>query len=208
MLVENYGRKEKLSISNKMLLNIVTPVTRPGNLHILKSYIENNIIGHFDVKWYCIYDPGKNNEIVENKEEWIISKYGGIKNDCGGGTQRNEALDMIEDGWICFMDDDTLFYDNYGKLLKEIITNNESYSVFIVNEKRSEFSLLAKPDNIRVGYIDMAQIILSSKIISSIRFIENVYQSDYYFIESVYNANKEKFMFVNQFLCYYNYLRQ
>lgn len=191
-----------------MLLNIVTPVTRPENLYVLKACIKDQISPYFSVKWYCIYDPGKNNTVIENDEKWIISKYGGTSNDCGGGTQRNEALTSIESGWVCFLDDDNLFYDGYGKFISQTIKNNQSFSAFVVSQKRLSGDLIAKKEYMKVGHIDIAQVVLSNDIISSSRFFEDVYQSDYFFIKNVYKKNREKFMFIDKFLCNYNFLRK
>lgn len=191
-----------------MLLNIVTPVTRPENLYVLRSNIQQQISPYFLVKWYCIYDPGRDNTIIDQKEEWIISQYGGIENDCGGGTQRNCAIDMIDDGWVCFLDDDNLFYDGYGKIISEKIKNKKSYSAFVVSQQRSSGDLIAKPSYMKVGHIDIAQVIIHRDIISTIRLFENVYQSDYFFIKNIYKKNKDKFMFIDKFLCHYNFLRK
>lgn len=195
-------------------INIITAVSRPENLHILKENIIKELIPYFNVIWYCIYDEGKNLEIIEHEESWIISKYGGVTNDCAGGSQRNAALDLITDGWVYCLDDDNILYENFGKTLSEYINDNKKIETFIFSQKRYNglFDLISKEENIKIGHIDIAQFIATKKIIDNIRFQENVYTSDFYFIINIllkiYIDNKKKAKFTEEFLSHYNYLRK
>lgn len=194
-------------------INIITAVSRPENLHILKKNIKKELLPYFKVTWYCIYDVGKNLEIVQHKESWIISKYGGIPNDCAGGSQRNVALDLITDGWVHCLDDDNILYKNFGKILYKQINDNKKIESYVVSSRRyGIFDLIADEKNIKIGYVDISQFIATKKIIDDIRFQENVYSSDFYFIVNIlfkiYINNKKKVKFIKEFLSHYNYLRK
>lgn len=189
------------------ILNIITAVSRPENLLQIKNNIEQEINPFFDVTWYCIYDPGKDIQIVKFKEPWIISMMGGIANDISGASQRNLALDIIKKGWNYFLDDDNIFHPGFGRIISQEIITNSNVQAFIFNQTRSAGDLKAAPENIKIGSIDVAQIIANKKLINKKRFFANVYVSDYYFIKRIYKRNEDKFSFIDQNLCYYNYLR-
>lgn len=194
------------------LLNIITPVSRPHNLNLLKKSILTEVSPYFHIKWHCIYDEGKNIEITESKESWIVSRYGGIANDCAGGSQRNSALDIITDGWIYCLDDDNIIHQDFGKNIHTLIKDNPSAQGILFNQRRYNglFDLLAKEENIRIGHVDIAQFIFTKEISDSIRFQENFYQSDCDFILRIllkaYAVDKNQILFVNEFLAHYNYL--
>lgn len=203
------------------ILNIITAVSRPDNIVLLKDNIIKETMGYFNVKWYCIYDIGKPLEHTKiPSDDWIIWGWGGVANDCSGGSQRNVALDLIEKGWICFLDDDNLLYPDFGKIASRTISENIDKQGFIfnqdhknkINEPYQELSnhnnLIACKENIKLGGIDTAQFIFNRSIIKDIRFIHYLYQSDYFFVKKIYDNNKDNIHFVNEYLSYYNYLRK
>lgn len=200
-------KEEKIKMETKVKLNIITPVSRADNLYILKAIIEQELFEYFDVKWYCVYDSGKEIAIVYNNTHWIYSVVGGVPNDYGA-SQRNVALDMIKDGWVYFLDDDNVLYRGFGKRVKEIIEQNPSKGAFVINQVREDRTLFAKPENISVGNIDTAQIVIKRELINKYRWFDEIYQCDYYFIKRIYKRHSEKFEFMNENLCHYNYLRK
>lgn len=189
------------------VINIITAVSRPENLFQIKNNIEKEIKPFFDVTWYCIYDPGKDIQILDFKESWIISMKGGIPNDISGASQRNLALDIILNGWNFCLDDDNLIYPDFGKIMAQRISDNPHVKAFVFNQPRGAGNLIAAEENIKLGSIDVAQILFDKKLIGKKRFFPNVYVSDYYFIKRIYKRNEHKFMFLNEDLCHYNYLR-
>lgn len=189
-------------------INIITAVSRPENLQLLKDSIEKEILPYFHTRWYCIYDPASNLDIVQFTSPWIISMKGGIPNDISGASQRNIALDNIETGWNFCLDDDNLIYPDFGKIMAQRISDNTNVQAFIFNQPRGTGDLIAAAENIKLGSIDVAQILFDRKLIGKKRFFANVYVSDYYFIKRIYKRNEDKFMFLNENLCYYNFLRK
>lgn len=191
-----------------MKINVITAVSRPENLYVIKSVINQEIMPYFDTTWYCIYDIGKDNPIMHFTEKWIYSLRGGCPNDCSGGSQRNVALDMIKDGWNYFLDDDNIFFNGYGELMRDQIKEHHSISAFVVSQKRESGDLLAVPEYMKPGHLDIAQFLIKTELIGKRRFFEDVYQSDFFFIKKLYKENKDKFMFINKFFCHYNFLRK
>ena len=197
-----------LPLEKLPFLNIITAVSRPENLYILKAIIEQEVRPYFETTWYCIYDPGKDVAMSYFPENWIVSMKGGIPNDISGASQRNTALDLIKSGWNYCLDDDNVLYKGFGKIMKEKIIANPGIEAFIFNQPRSTGDLIAEPENIKIGSIDVGQIIFDIKLIGKKRFFPDVYQSDYYFIKRIYKRNENKFMFLKENLCHYNFLRK
>lgn len=189
-------------------LNIITAVSRPENLQNILENIIHEMKPFFDVTWYCIYDIGKDIDIIPFDTDWIISEKGGMPNDCAGGSQRNVALDRIKEGQNYFLDDDNIIYEGYGKFIRGIIDNNPYVGAVLVSQKRESGDLLAIPSYMKMGHLDMAQFLVSTELIGTKRFMQNIYESDYFFIKGIYEENKEKFLFIDKFLCHYNYLRR
>ena len=88
-----------------MLLNIITPCSRPGNLEKLLNSIIYQIKDNEDnkdnyIKWYIMFDVKKVNQIPNFVNDWI-NQYKSIKiiaevvdRDGSFGNQlRNRALD-------------------------------------------------------------------------------------------------------------------
>jgi hypothetical protein len=61
-----------------------------------------------------------------------------------------------------------------------------------------------KGNNIVVGGIDTAMVILPYKLCKNQKWILDKYQADGYYIVDCYNKNKNIHIFVDNDLCYYN----
>lgn len=189
-------------------LNIITAVSRPQNLYVIKSIIKQELLPYFNTTWYCVYDPRYEFEIIDHPEPWIISFTGGIPNDISGASQRNLALDQIKTGWINILDDDNVPFNGFGKIIRARIQERAHAEAFIFNQVTATGKLFAAPENIRMGHIDVAQILVKKEIIGKNKFFDNVYESDYYFIKRIHKRNENKFVFLNEDLCHYNFLKR
>ena len=197
-------------------LNIITRCTRPHFLQKVKESIFTT--GLFDIKWWVIFDT----RIVKDIDADFLSElqlsggealyFKGVNVD-HGHTLLSKTLDKIEDGYVYFLDDDNILHENFYTKLYSEIQNNPDKLGFIFSQKVSgkDFTGLdvrdAKPENCRVQHIDMAQFLLHRKLIGDNRFKADDYKADGYFIENIYNMNKDKFHFISDILCYYNYLK-
>jgi glycosyltransferase involved in cell wall biosynthesis len=125
----------------------------------------------------------------------------------------SKVIDKIEDGFIYFLDDDNILHENFYDVIFKEVKANPTKRGFIFSQKVSgkDFTGLdireAKPENTRVQHIDMAQFLLKRDLIGSERFVSGDYKADGYFIEKIFKNNTEDFYFINDVLCYYNYLK-
>ena len=196
------------------LINIITRCSRTKNLLKVKDSIFNQ---SSHVKWYVYFDTLHLKDIdadllTELQDPNIkITFKKSIPGDYGHQFI-NDAIDLIQDGWIYVLDDDSILHEDFISTLTTYISENPDKKAFIFNQKvdGKDFTKLdvrlANPENMKVQLIDMAQFLLRRDLISTNRLKMCDYKADGYFIENVYESSKEDFFFINKILCYYNFL--
>jgi glycosyltransferase involved in cell wall biosynthesis len=166
-----------------MKLTIITPCSRPENLQAMAESIKPGR-SLFDVIWVVILD---NHECVESRS---------------GNYQRNCALDAITDGWVYFLDDDTIIHPDLFVELTKIITPAVAFEQDLGVMVRK-----VMPSEMKVCHIDMGQVAIRREVIGDIRFELGIYEADGIFIQSVYESDPSVWSFVNKPISYYNKLR-
>ena len=180
-----------------MILNIITPCSRPENLHLISKSIN---IPKENYRWIVVFDfdelPDK--ELIPNNCEVYLHRDSGST---AGHAQRNYAIDLIEDGYVYSNDDDTLLHPELWENIKDI------YSDFIsFGQSNKDNSLRLVGNNIRVGHIDSHNFMVSRNTIGDIGFKIDKYDADGYFAEDCFKDSNTK-VFINKFLSVYNQLR-
>jgi glycosyltransferase involved in cell wall biosynthesis len=173
----------------------------------------------FDINWHIIFDT---NVIQDIPVEIILLLSGDkinvsyIKSEEGdhGHQLINETIDSIKSGWIYVLDDDNVIHENFYTRISEVIKTNKKFSGFIFQQKIGgiDFTGLdireCGENLVKVGKIDMAQFLLKRELINEVRIPKGYYVGDGMFIEEIFNRNKNKFIFIDEILCYYNYFQQ
>jgi len=188
--------KDEYKNTNK--LTIITPSYRINNLLEIKKSIDFNYVD----EWLIVYDGNKitdNPNLFKNQENNKIKEYVYKGEGISGNPQRNYALDKITNPntLLYYLDDDNIIHPNLYRLLN-IIDNNKVYTFNQYNR--------IKGNNINVGSIDTAMIIIPFNLCKNIRWIPHIYASDGYYITECYNNNKNLHIYVDNDLCYYNKL--
>ena len=185
---------------NNNKITIITPSYRTNNLLRIKESIDFNYVN----EWIIVYDATK---IHENpnlfKDNDKIREYVFTSEGISGNPQRNYGLDIIKnpDTFIYFLDDDNIIHPSLYKLIK-IMDQNKIYT--FNQTDRSTGNL--KGDNICIGGIDTAMFIIYYSLCNSIRWVKDKYDADGRYIIECYNENKNKHIFVDNDLSYYNKL--
>ncbi len=183
---------------NNNKLTIITPSYRFNNLIEIKKSIDFEYID----EWIIVYDGSKiseNPKLFENQENNKIKEYvyngGGIS----GNSQRNFALSIVTNPntLIYYLDDDNIIHPNLYKLLK-IIDDTKLYTFNQYNR--------IKGNNICIGGIDTAMVIIPFNLCKNERWIIEKYNADGFYIEECYGKNKNIHVFIDNDLCYYNKL--
>ena len=188
--------KSKFSRSKK--LTIITPCSRPNNLSILKNSIDFDLVN----EWIIVYDGKKIKEnpyLFHNEDNPKIKEYIHSGSGMFGNPQRNYALDNIskEKTYLYFLDDDNIMHANLFDFLNVI----ESKKIYTFNQESG-----LKGNQIEVSKIDTAMMIIDFRLCKNIRWVNDEYTADGLYIQECHESNKNKWIYVNNELCHYNYL--
>jgi predicted O-methyltransferase YrrM len=183
---------------NNNKLTIITPSYRIDNVITLKNSINFDYVD----EWIIVYDGSKiieNPNIFSNENNDKIKEYVHKGEGVSGNPQRNYALSMIKntDTFIYYLDDDNTIHPSLYKLMN-IVDKNKMYSF---NQENG-----LKGSNVSRNNIDTAMVLIYYKLCNNIEWNIKEYGADGYYIEECYNKNKDKYIYVNNELCYYNKL--
>ena len=187
----NKDKKDKM-------LTIITPSCRQELLSKIKESIEFEKID----KWIIVYDTSKDrsyNKIFNHPKilETFCDHSGVV-----GHPQRNYGLSLVENGHIYFLDDDNIIHPNFWSIVDKL--NGNFFYTF--NQLRNKYGNVLKGDNVSVNNIDTAMFIVHKKHIKDIKWHEDRYNADGYFISDIFKANPESHKYINEIACYYNFL--
>ena len=103
-----------------------------------------------------------------------------------------------ENTLLYYLDDDNIIHPDLYDLLN-YIDNNTIYSFNQYNR--------IKGNNINIGYIDTAMVIIPFNLCKNIKWLLDVYEADGYYIKDCIDSNRDKNDYIDQDLCYYNFLQ-
>lgn len=179
-----------------MFINIITPCSRPENLHNISRTIN---IPRSNYRWIVVFDLHEcdSNLIPDNCEYYFH------KNDMSisGNSQRNFGIDLVNEGYVYFNDDDTIIHPN---LWNEIYTLDNDFIHFAQIWKNGNLRLLG--DTIELAKVDSHNFIVSIDTIGNTRWILNKYEADGYFAMDCYKNSKNP-LYLQKALSVYNFLR-
>ena len=200
-----------------MLVNIVTPCTRPENLLAIQESINNH--ANFKYRWHIIFENLK----LDNRPDRIYidhlkkklnnnnKYYWATSNGIAGHTHRNFIIDKLsgETGWLYFNDDDNILHPDFSKINFE----ETGYSAIVLSQKDSDGTnrvydgntLIASPHNMKVRRIDTAQLIFNLYSLKDLYFDDRYYWADGIFAEK-FNEKNTNIKYLKDLFCYYNYL--
>jgi len=133
-----------------------------------------------------------------------------------GYTLINRLLNKIdEESWIYILDDDNELHEKFYAVC-DIITNHPDKEVIIFSQKvdKKDFTNLhireSCAENMKVGGVDVAQMLVKKSAIGNLRFQatngKSNYTADGIFIEQLYKLYPDKFYFESEVLSNYNSL--
>jgi len=189
-----------------MTLHIITPLYRFN----LVEKVYNSILTDEDITWHI----SKSNKREDLNYDFLnkdkrIRLYNVDCEDTDTTSKRNVALETINDGYFCFLDDDTIFHENmYIKYLGCVEHNFRGMLIGEQIDKNGKLRLTAS--NPLYGRIDTGNVLSHHSCLSECRWpkthIPNVNEKDFLFWDSVYNYYGKKCGIWYQTISYYNKL--
>lgn len=205
------------------MLNILTRCTRIENLKTIQESI--SLIKNYPITWWVIFDTHRLKDIDADilnqiQNDWTKLHFWKGKEGDYGHDLLNQCLDQIN-GWVYVLDDDNILHPNFTNVINEFNLEQNWEDGLIKPIKGFFFNQwiggkdftglderIAHPENIKVGQIDMAQILVHSDLIGNHRFPSGQYVADGLWIESIYDEHPTKFRFISEIACYYNELQK
>jgi hypothetical protein len=181
-----------------MFLNIITPCSRPQNL---KAISESINIPKENYRWIVVFDMDlfPENCVLPTNAECYCHRN---ENSRFGNSQRNFALDLVEEGHVYVNDDDTVIHP---ELWESIKNSTEDMITFMQSHKDGSIRLTG--DTIAVSRIDSHNFIVSYEAIKGARWDVGLHHADGVFAE-ICNQNANTKKYIPQILSVYNQLRQ
>ena len=183
-----------------MFLNIITPSCRPGNLHRISQSIN---IPRENYRWIVVFDSEELPDpsfIPENCEAYAHKN----PNSISGNSQRNFAIDMIEEGFVYFNDDDTTLHPELWDHVKDFDVNSTDILTF--SQSFPDGSLRLDGRTIAVNHTDSHNFIVNRKIVKDTRWELDLYAADGVFAQTCALKSKNGF-YIPKVLSIYNTLR-
>jgi hypothetical protein len=188
-----YGKRENRILPPHQKITIITPCSRPENIKKIKESINFEYIHNLII----VYDGKCVNKIHGFSEpqikEYIFTDESSIK----GTSQRNHGLSFVNNGYIYFLDDDNFIHPNFYILLHFI----EPGKVYTFNQER-KYKIL-QGNNIKVCKMDTAMFLIDNSLAKHILWKNNhIHDGEY--ISYIHSLYPDKFIWINEILCFYN----
>jgi hypothetical protein len=99
-------------------INIVTPCSRPENLEVIHASIKSTL---HDVNWLWLVCFDGSVVKDHTPKEMERTKFFRVTNEKSksGNAQRNYCLELINSGWVYFLDDDTVMHGGLREAINE-----------------------------------------------------------------------------------------
>ena len=187
----------------KQKITIITPCIRPANLLKIKESINFDYVD----EWIIVYDGKKISENPKLFTSDKIHEHVFSGDGISGNPQRNYALDQIKNQtYIYFLDDDNLIHPDLYLLVDTI----EPTKIYTFNQERppEEFPFTSnlKGNKLELQKIDSAMFLIDYTLCKDIRWLPYKYYSDGIFAMECYSMHKDKWVYVDKTLSYYNKL--
>jgi hypothetical protein len=187
------------------ILHIITPLFRYENLidvyNSLKDY--ENIIWHVS----------KSNKITKTIDDIILSDprikiYNVDCEDNEPFKKRIEVLNNIQNGYFCFLDDDTIFHENMYKLFQE--KSNENFVGMVVGRQLSKNGKLRLDAQIpKLFRIDVGNVLSHTLCLNLVKWpIDDKCPRDGVFWKNVYIYYNRECQLVYETISNYNFLKK
>lgn len=189
------------------LLHVVTPLSRPQNLKLVQASILElmKTLPGWVVRWHVYADRR-----IDYPEAAALAYATGRQSPggCCGNAGRNDALDSIRAGWVCFLDDDNTFHPDFAPGLAEAVRAHPDAVGFAFEQVKADGSVRLSADawkSAPAGAIDTAQFVFRRDAIGAHRWPRDVYAADGVFFRAVARGGPEPVTAPGR--VYYNKLR-
>lgn len=196
-------------------INLVTAVSRPENLPRIFKSIELSLWDSpLQCRWILVADerlpfiPVRILELAEDSHVHVTFEVLAPTSEYGI-AQKNLGIDLVEEGFFYCLDDDNILHPAFFERLGKAISENPGKMAFAFNQQRWDHwgSLKASPETFEPNKVDNAMFVAHKHLIGNLRY-RQVGCEDYVFYRTLFDVRPEAFLFLDETLCFYNFLRR
>jgi len=147
------------------MITIITPSYRQGNILKLFESIQFDKID----KWIIVYDTSNNRtykKLYEDNSKIIETE---VNAGISGNPQRNHGIELVNDGFIYFLDDDNIIHPDFWSIVE---TLDDKY-FYTFNQLRDKRGYILHGNIIRLNHIDTAMFLVHKNHIKNTRWIKD-----------------------------------
>ena len=135
---------------------------------------------------------------------WHI-RLDAARENLGGHKLKNDMLAQIDDGWVYFLDDDTVMHPG---LLRRVAQHLDAAGVVVSQDRTDSLGhmLVAAPQNMRLGSVDIGQVVLRRSLIGDAE-MPPYYGGDGDFLSGILRG-RDDVVFLDEVLSLYNSLER
>jgi len=194
-----------------MKFHVITRCTRVENLLTIADSVYKDGV---DVTWHVVFDTNVVKEVEASLLGELYRRGAELHFKQGSpGTymypEMNELIKQLpEEDYVTLIDDDNIVHPDYYDVIIDTIKRNPHNDAFCYDQLITVDNPTyrhASPSNTVVGSIDLAQYTVRASTFILCEFGAG-YCGDGEFIEALHSLIQ--FAFIDQTLCYYNYLQQ
>jgi hypothetical protein len=196
--------------ASKIQFSIITPVFRTQNVETLRKTIFTPESDYFDVTWHVTFDGNfvKTDDPVvlacATAPHTTVSWYHGPTPQAN--VRQNVAIELIADGWVYCLDDDTILHPNFWSLMRRYLPKEPGVLVGHQAIKGGQYRLTSYPQHMQPCQVDMGSFAFHRRLMGDYRWVVDGF-ADGWFAKWLYEHYPDKFVFANEPISYYNYLR-
>lgn len=209
-----YHDKKKERQVKMVKMSIVTAVSRPHLLGRVKESIESSIVGAgVDLTWILVFDgrvPIEGERIAASAKGFHVKPVVWDKGPSKYGIRQKNMGMGLSEGFYHLLDDDNIVHPNFFRRIAEHIRKNPDKKAFAVHQHRWDRfkDLRVSPDSMKPGRIDNTMFVVDTGFIGEKRYDPRMGGiEDGYFFSELYQKDPSVWVFVDEFLAYYNYLK-
>jgi len=163
-------------------LHVLTACTRPHNLPDIAQSLRIAMCEPWELCWHVRFD--------------LACEH------LGGHKLKQDMLAQITDGWVLFLDDDTVMHPD---VLRRVAEHLDADGVVVSQDRTASLGhmLWAAPQNMRLGGVDIGQVVLRRELIGDTE-MPPYYGGDGTFLQSV--AQGANLVYLDDVLSFYNAL--
>jgi len=189
-----------------MIINVITPCSRPHNLWKLYEHI--NIPNY---RWIVVFDGLTVDSIPSDLPPTVEPHIHTHPQSIVGNSQRNYGLDLVTECWVYFLDDDTLIHHHLYPIIERLLHTHDfihfgqywNYTTY--HNNKWEYECRLSGEEVKQGWIDTAMFLTHHRIIAECRWIPTLYEADGVWGEEMYQRANNP-IWVDKCLSWYNML--